>query len=140
MHWRRAKGILPWGGDGCTCAVRVPASVVPLSATGDNLFLSRAPACDRRRGVIAPYASGGLDIRSRALVQQLDVCAEVLAYMDMRRPPFYHHLYHLHRLHHHLHHIHHLHLHHVLPHVHLYVHLHRLDLPHHPPPGAHLRA
>ena len=76
-----------WGG----MTVRAPyayerRSYLVPHTTGDNLFLSRAPACDRRRGVTAPYASGGLDIRSRALVQQLNGCAEVLASM-LRTPP-----------------------------------------------------
>ena len=52
---------------------------------GDNFLLkdSRATSmCPHRfLGVDAPYASGGLDIRSHALVAELDGCAEARAFV-----------------------------------------------------------
>ena len=46
---------------------------------GDDLMLREVPACGRGRGVMAPFASGGIDIRSRGLVELVSGCAELRA-------------------------------------------------------------
>eukprot|EP00908_Phaeocystis_cordata_P000732 Transcript_10813.p2 GENE.Transcript_10813~~Transcript_10813.p2 ORF type:complete len:445 (+),score=68.26 Transcript_10813:126-1337(+) len=48
---------------------------------GDSLMLRSTPACGRGFGVTAPYASGGLDIRSRALAERMGRCDELRRYL-----------------------------------------------------------
>ena len=49
---------------------------------GDDLMLRQAPSCNRGRGVMSPYASGGLDIRSRAIVELVAGCDGMRVYLS----------------------------------------------------------
>lgn len=48
---------------------------------GDYSMLAHAPACGRGNGVLAPFANGGLDIRSRSLAEQAATCELVWEYV-----------------------------------------------------------
>ncbi|KAL1519126.1 hypothetical protein AB1Y20_003389 [Prymnesium parvum] len=51
-------------------------------SVGDNAMLVSAPSCARGVGVLALFANGGLDIRSRALAERAAACDLVWAYID----------------------------------------------------------
>ena len=51
-------------------------------AVGDNVMLQPYPWCGHKgAGVLAPFANGGLDIRSRALAEQAAACGPVWDYI-----------------------------------------------------------
>eukprot|EP00316_Scyphosphaera_apsteinii_P009333 CAMPEP_0119313538 /NCGR_PEP_ID=MMETSP1333-20130426/29429_1 /TAXON_ID=418940 /ORGANISM="Scyphosphaera apsteinii, Strain RCC1455" /LENGTH=239 /DNA_ID=CAMNT_0007318395 /DNA_START=655 /DNA_END=1371 /DNA_ORIENTATION=- len=56
---------------------------------GDEIMATRLPDCrpfwSRANSVIAPFASGALDVRSYALVQQFSACEHVWKHLEHRR-------------------------------------------------------
>uniref|UniRef100_A0A7S3BLE2 Uncharacterized protein n=1 Tax=Haptolina ericina TaxID=156174 RepID=A0A7S3BLE2_9EUKA len=63
-------------------AVHIPSTLRGIyCAAGDNAMLARAPPCNKGRGVLAPFANGGLDIRSRAMAEHAAGCEQVWQYV-----------------------------------------------------------
>uniref|UniRef100_A0A7S3AX27 Uncharacterized protein n=1 Tax=Haptolina ericina TaxID=156174 RepID=A0A7S3AX27_9EUKA len=56
-------------------------SAARFCGVGDYSMLTHAPACGRGRDVLAPFANGGLDIRSRSLAEVAAGCELVWEYV-----------------------------------------------------------